>query len=156
MTDAERAAELAAEVSRLARSTGRTVAAAETLTGGALCAALAAAESSSTWFRGGVVACADGVAEAVLDVPDGQVHSAAAARAMGVRARALLSADVAVAVTGADDASVFLTVADGSESGSEPLRSNLGRSTAVVNALELLVERLRLPAVSSTGPIGSG
>ena len=75
MTDNEED-RIAAEIAGLARSTGRTVAVAESLTGGRICAALAAAESASEWFRGGVVAHASEVKRAVLHVAEGPVVSA--------------------------------------------------------------------------------
>jgi nicotinamide-nucleotide amidase len=164
-------ARIAAEVSGLARSTGRTVAVAESLTGGSICAALAAAESSSEWFRGGLVAYASEVKHAVLGVPEGPVVSAEAARAMGVGVRELLDADLGVAVTGVggpqpqsgqEPGTVFLAVVDGSAAGSEPVLRHLDGdpgevcAATVTAALELLVERLRLPAVTSSGAIGSG
>jgi nicotinamide-nucleotide amidase len=162
---------LAAEIAGLARSTGRTIAVAESLTGGSICAALAAAESSSEWFRGGLVAYAGEVKRAVLHVPDGPVVSAEAARAMGVGVRDLLDADLGLAVTGSggpepqDDqepGTVFLAVVDGSESGSEPVRRHIDGdpgqvcAATVTEALGLLAERLRLPAVTCSGAIGSG
>ena len=99
MNHDEQADQLAGEIAALARSTGRTVAVAESLTGGRICAALAAAESASEWFRGGVVAYASEVKHAVLHVADGPVVSAEAARAMGVGVRDLLNADIGLAVT---------------------------------------------------------
>ena len=171
MTEDEQADRIAAEIAGLARSTGRTIAVAESLTGGRVCAALAAAESASEWFRGGVVAYASEVKRAVLHVVEGPVVSAEAARAMGVGVRDLLDADVGVAVTGAggpapqDDqepGTVFLAVVDGSDAGSEPVRRHIDGdpgevcAAAVTEALTLLVDRLRLPAVTSSGAIGSG
>jgi nicotinamide-nucleotide amidase len=171
VTHDEQADQIAGEISGLARSTGRTIAVAESLTGGRICAALAAAESSSEWFRGGLVAYSSEVKHTVLHVPGGPVVSAEAAEAMGVGVRDLLGADVGVAVTGAggpapqDDqqpGTVFLAVVDGSESGSEPQRRHIDGdpgqvcATAVTEALQLLAERLRLPAITSSGAIGSG
>ena len=171
VTDDEQADRIAAEIAGLARSTGRTIAVAESLTGGRICAALAAAKAASEWFRGGVVAYASEVKHAVLHVADGPVVSAEAARAMGVGVRDLLNADIGLAVTGAggpapqdeqEPGTVFLAVVDGSESGSEPVRRQFDGdpgqvcSTAATEALTLLVERLRLPAVTSSGAIGSG
>jgi nicotinamide-nucleotide amidase len=90
----------AAEVSEAARRCGLTVAVAESLTGGMVASALAAAEAASGWFRGSLVAYSSEVKHDVLDVPDGPVVSAEAARAMARGVRRLLGADVAVAVTG--------------------------------------------------------
>jgi nicotinamide-nucleotide amidase len=171
VTHDEQANQIAGEIPGLARSTGRTIAVAESLTGGRICAALAAAESSSEWFRGGLVAYASEVKHAVLHVAEGPVVSAEAALAMSVGVRDLLDADLGLAVTGAggptpqDDqepGTVFLAVADGSDSGSEPVRRHIDGdpdqvcATTVTEALTLLVERLRLPAVTASGAIGSG
>ena len=93
--------DLAAEVGRLAQDSGRTVAVAESLTGGMVASALARAEASSEWFRGAVVAYSSEVKHDLLDVPDGPVVSAPAAAAMARGVRRLLAADVAVATTGA-------------------------------------------------------
>lgn len=167
----EHAGHIACDISRLARSTGRTVAVAESLTGGRVCAALAAAQSASEWFRGGVVAYSSEVKHGVLHVPEGPVVSAEAAYAMGVGVRELLGADLGLAVTGAggpdpqDDqkpGTVFLAVVDGSEPGSEPIRRFFDGDPAqvcaasVTEALTLLAERLRLPAVTFIGVTGSG
>src|SRR3954447_26710139 len=73
VTHDELANHIAGEISGLARSTDRTVAVAESLTGGRICAALASAESSSDWFRGALVAYASEVKHAVLHVAEGSV-----------------------------------------------------------------------------------
>lgn len=65
MSHDEENARIASEISGLARSTSRTVGVAESLTGGGVCAAPAAAESSSEWFRGGLVAYSSEVKHAV-------------------------------------------------------------------------------------------
>lgn len=93
----ERAARRVAE---LAERHG-TVAVAESLTGGMVATALAAAPGASAWFRGSLVAYSTEVKHDVLRVPPGPVVSAAAASAMARNVRRLLSADIAVAVTGA-------------------------------------------------------
>ena len=77
-----------------------TVAVAESLTGGLLCSCFARQEGASEWFRGGVVAYARMTKERLLDIGDAPVVSEAAARAMAARVAELLSADVAIAVTG--------------------------------------------------------
>ena len=79
---------------------GRTLAVAESLTGGLLASAFARASGSSEWFRGGIVAYSSAVKYDLLDVPGGPVVSEAAAVAMARAAGRLLNADVAVAVTG--------------------------------------------------------
>ncbi len=114
--DRERFAE---QVAELAMDRGVTVGVAESLTGGMVASALAAASSASTWFRGSLVAYASEVKYEVLGVPRGPVVSAEAASAMARGARRLLSADVALGVTGAggpdpqdgrDPGTVFLAV----------------------------------------------
>lgn len=164
MTHDERAEHVAAEISRLARSTGRTVAVAESLTGGSISAVLARAESSSEWFRGGLVAYSADVKHTVLHVPEGPVVSAEAARAMGVGVRQLLGADVGLAVTGAGGpapqdgrrpGTVFLAVVDGSGPGDGAVRRDFDGdpgqvcAATVTEALELLLERLRPPAATA-------
>jgi len=80
---------------------GRTIAVAESLTGGMIASALAQAKQASEWFRGSLVAYSSAVKHEVLDVPAGPVVSAEAAQAMAARVRELLMADLAVAITGA-------------------------------------------------------
>jgi nicotinamide-nucleotide amidase len=151
----ERHEELAGRVSELARRHGVTVAVAESLTGGNIAVALAAAESASEWFRGSLVAYASEVKHDVLDVPDGPVVSAEAAEAMARGVRRLLAADVAVSATGAggpdaqdgqEPGTVFVAVDDGVQPqvrqldlDGEPREVLV---TAAGEALALLVERL--------------
>lgn len=84
---------------------GRTVAVAESCTGGLIGHRLTQVPGSSAAFLGGVIAYHNGVKERVLGVPaevlerEGAV-SEATALAMAEGARRLLRADVAVAVTG--------------------------------------------------------
>lgn len=92
--------DIAEEIAALAASTGRTIAAAESLTGGLLTARLAAAPDASTWFRGGVVAYNSEVKQTVLGVPPGPVVSDQAASAMAMGVSKLLGADLAVSTTG--------------------------------------------------------
>jgi competence/damage-inducible protein CinA-like protein len=89
----------------LARARGLTIATAESCTGGLVAARLTRVPGSSESFLGGVVAYADAVKRAELDVPEAllSVHgavSAEVAEAMAEGARRRLGADVAVAVTG--------------------------------------------------------
>ena len=99
------ARELATEILRLLTATGRTVAVAESLTGGLVAAALTDVPGSSSAFRGGVVAYATEVKAQLLGVngrmlaEHGPVYApVAAALAAGVRTR--LKATVGVATTG--------------------------------------------------------
>ncbi len=91
----------AQRVAQLAMARGRTIAVAESLTGGMIASALAQAQQASEWFQGSVVAYSTAVKHEVLDVPAGPVVSAEAAGVMAERVRDLLMADVSVAVTGA-------------------------------------------------------
>jgi nicotinamide-nucleotide amidase len=77
-----------------------TVAVAESLTGGLLCSRFARQEGAGDWFRGGVVAYARMTKERLLDIGDAPVVSEAAVRSMAANVAELLSADVAIAVTG--------------------------------------------------------
>jgi nicotinamide-nucleotide amidase len=77
------------------------LAVAESLTGGLLSNRFAAAPGASEWFRGGIVAYQKPVKFALLEVPEGPVVTEEAAVAMAQGVRALLNADVALAVTGA-------------------------------------------------------
>jgi nicotinamide-nucleotide amidase len=82
------------------RQAGRTLAVAESLTGGLLASAFARAPGASEWFRGGIVAYSSVVKYNLLAVPNGPVVSQRSAIAMARGAGHLLEADVAVAVTG--------------------------------------------------------
>jgi nicotinamide-nucleotide amidase len=82
------------------RERGLTLAVAESLTGGLIASRLVNVPGASTWFRGGVVSYASDVKYEVLDVPVGPVVSPEAAQAMASGVRALLRADVGLAVTG--------------------------------------------------------
>ena len=89
----------------LARARGLTIATAESCTGGLVAARLTRVPGSSESFLGGVVAYADAVKSAELDVPEALLseHGAVStevAEAMANGARRRLGADVAVAVTG--------------------------------------------------------
>lgn len=99
------AAGLAASIVGLLTRRGLTVATAESLTGGLVCAAITAVPGASVVFRGGVVAYATDLKAALLGVPAsllaarGAVDPAVAgAMAEGVRER--LGAAVGAATTG--------------------------------------------------------
>jgi len=89
-----------ARIGERAKALGLTVAVAESLTGGALVARLAAAPGSGEWLRGGVVAYDRAVKYEVLGVPRGPVVCEVAARAMAEGVARLLRADVALSLTG--------------------------------------------------------
>lgn len=89
----------------LARTRGLSLATAESCTGGLVAARLTAVPGSSDVFRGGVVAYADDIKEAELGVDRSVLDehgavSAEVAKEMAEGARARLSADIAVSVTG--------------------------------------------------------
>jgi nicotinamide-nucleotide amidase len=93
------ASELTAELAELLD--GRTVAAAESCTGGLIAQALAATKGSSEWFRGGVVSYQAEVKQELLGVRPGPLVTAAVAETMASGVARLMHADVAVSVTGA-------------------------------------------------------
>ncbi len=93
-------------VARLLRERGRTLATAESITGGAVAERMSRAPGSSETFVGGAVTYTPeakervlGVSRATLDGPG--VVSEACAREMAAGARALFAADVTVSLTGA-------------------------------------------------------
>ncbi|TDE14039.1 CinA family protein [Jiangella asiatica] len=95
----------AADAVRSLAAAGLTVATAESLTGGLVCAVLTSVPGSSAVVRGGVVVYATELKASLAGVPDdlldrlGPVGAeVAAAMARGVRSR--LGADVGVATTG--------------------------------------------------------
>jgi nicotinamide-nucleotide amidase len=99
------ARELATEIIGLLTEAGQTVAAAESLTGGLVAAALTDVPGSSRAFKGGVVVYATELKARLLDVDaamlaaHGPVYApVAAAMAVGVRKR--LAATIGVATTG--------------------------------------------------------
>jgi nicotinamide-nucleotide amidase len=77
-----------------------TIAAAESLTSGAISSAFGRGEAASEWFAGGVVAYAERVKRDVLDVTAESVLTPQCARELATGVADLLGADVAVAVTG--------------------------------------------------------
>jgi nicotinamide-nucleotide amidase len=94
-----------AEILAQLRASGRSLAVAESLTGGLLAATLTGVAGASDVFRGGIVAYATDLKQHLLDVPAdllvefGPVHvEVAAAMAEGVRLR--LGSDLGLATTG--------------------------------------------------------
>ena len=96
---------LEAVVGRLLRERGKTLAVAESCTGGLVAQKLTDVPGSSAYFLGGVVAYGDASKRALLGVPAELLaaHGAVSdevARAMAEGARARFGADLAVATTG--------------------------------------------------------
>jgi PncC family amidohydrolase len=96
---------LAERVGATCRDSGRTLATAESCTGGLVAHLITEVPGSSAYFLGGLVTYADGVKTALADVPSTvlEAHGAVSAQvavAMAQGARRRLSVDVAVAVTG--------------------------------------------------------
>jgi len=91
---------LAAGIGEEMQRRGEQMAVAESLTGGRLATALAAASGASQWFRGGVVAYQPETKQSVLGVTPGPVVNSRTASEMVAGVAALLHADLAVAVTG--------------------------------------------------------
>lgn len=91
---------LATQLAALLADSPTTVAAAESLSGGAIACFLAAAPGASTWFRGAVVAYSPDVKRDVLGVPVGPVVTRQCAESMADGVARLLGADLAIAVTG--------------------------------------------------------
>ena len=89
----------------IAALTGKTLATAESCTGGGIGAALTAVPGSSAVYKGGIISYTNWVKENLLGVrgqlleTDGAV-SAPVAEAMAQGARCALEADIAVSVTG--------------------------------------------------------
>lgn len=84
---------------------GKTLATAESCTGGGIGAALTAIPGSSAVYKGGIISYTNWVKQNLLNVDEGLLEtlgavSAPVARAMAVGARKALQADVAVSVTG--------------------------------------------------------
>jgi nicotinamide-nucleotide amidase len=84
----------------LLRRRGMTLAVAESVTGGIVGSRLTTPAGASEVFRGGLVAYASDLKFRLLGVPEGPVVSEEAAAAMATGVRALLGADVGLAVTG--------------------------------------------------------
>jgi PncC family amidohydrolase len=97
--------ELAERVGASCRASGRTLATAESCTGGLVAHLITEVPGSSAYFLGGLVTYADGVKTSLADVPQGvlDAHGAVSAQvavAMAEGARRRLGVDIAVAITG--------------------------------------------------------
>lgn len=97
--------ELAGRLQATCLERGLTVATAESCTGGLVAHLLTEVSGSSGYLRGGIVAYANEIKSALLDVPGEVIEahgavSAQVARAMAEGARARLGTDLGVGVTG--------------------------------------------------------
>ena len=89
----------------IARLKGKTLATAESCTGGGIGAALTAVSGASEVYKGGIISYSNWVKRNVLKVDQDLLDtlgavSAQVAEAMAAGARAVLDADIAVSVTG--------------------------------------------------------
>src|SRR5467141_2092748 len=96
---------LAQQVGEQLRRQGRSVAVAESCTGGLLGAALTDVPGSSTYFLGGVIAYANRIKAELLGVPEDLFRTVGAvspevAAAMAIGVRRLLQADLGMSITG--------------------------------------------------------
>ncbi|WP_131104523.1 CinA family protein [Ornithinimicrobium sufpigmenti] len=95
-----RITDLAEQIADLASSRGLWVAAAESLTGGAVSSALAAAPGASDWYHGGVVAYSPRIKQHVLGVTPGSVVTAQCADELAAGVARVLESEAAVSTTG--------------------------------------------------------
>jgi PncC family amidohydrolase len=130
---------------------GRTLAVAESLTGGLLVQEMAKAEGSGAWLRGGVVAYASEVKHHLLGVEVPKVVSAAAAREMAHGVRAILGADVAIAVTGVGGpdpqdgerpGTVWIGLADGHDATADLLHAHGAPEEICQQTIDVAIDRL--------------
>ena len=139
----------------LLQERGLTLALAESVSGGLAATRLSAVPGAGDVFRGALVAYASEVKFALLDVPEGPVVCATAARAMAAGVRKLLGADVGLATTGVagpDEqdgqpvGTVFLGLALGEHVEAREVRlpgdPDRVRQYAVISVLDLLRRRL--------------
>lgn len=169
MTDVDPAEALAARCLDRLRSAGSTLATAESLTAGLVCATLAAVPGASDVLRGGLVAYTSDVKTAVLGVDPSVVAtygvvSGECAGAMARRAVSLFGSTWAVSTTGVagpdrqEDkpvGTVFVAVAGPGVDRVRPLALHGGRpqirAATVVEALTMLAA-----ALASRSPGGGG
>jgi nicotinamide-nucleotide amidase len=100
MTQVSRITDLAEKIAEIATARDLAVGAAESLTGGAVSSALAAAPGASQWYHGCVVAYSPRVKQDVLGVTPGPVVTARCADELAQGAARVLEVDAAVATTG--------------------------------------------------------
>ncbi len=154
MPEPEPAAGTAARLLAALEARGRTLAVAESLTGGAVCAALVAVPGASRVLRGGVVSYATDLKHTLLGVDadllaaSGAVHPQVA-RQMADGVRAALGADVGLATTGVAGPDP----ADGREVGTVYI-AVAGPRHAEVGTLALTGSRETIRAASVTQVLG--
>ena len=166
---AERIAALAAQVVDIGATRGLTVAVAESLTGGAVCAAIVSVPGASRVLRGGVVSYATDVKAALLGVDPGLLARRGAvdpevAVAMASGVRRVCGAAVAVATTGVAGpdgqdgrvpGEVYVAVAGPAGADVEELRLPGDRCTVRANAVAAALDALgRTMASLPMGPAG--
>ncbi len=153
--------ELEAVVGNLLRSSGRTLACAESCTGGSIAKKITSVPGSSAYFLGSVVAYADSVKAGLLGVDEALIASVGAvsrevALAMAAGARSATGAEIGIGVTGIAGpgggtaekpvGTVWIAYADGG--GSVAVRQTFGEGRervverATTAALELLRRKL--------------
>jgi len=160
---------LAAVAVRLLRERGRSIATAESCTGGLVAQRLTGVPGASETFLGGVVAYADAAKRELLGVPDALIaeHGAVSepvARAMVEGVRERFGADLAVATTGISGPSggtpdkpvglVFLALADASRTHVDRFVFALGRARHRVLTAQVALDWVRraLLGVELVGP----
>jgi nicotinamide-nucleotide amidase len=142
----------------LLQERGLTLALAESVSGGLAATRVSAVPGAGDVLRGALVAYASEIKFALLDVPEGPVVCATAARAMAAGVRKLLGADVGLATTGVagpDEqdgqpvGTVFLGLALGENVEVRevhlPGDPDRVRQYAVISVLDLLRRRLLAP-----------
>ena len=93
------------KIAAVAALQGKTIATAESITGGGIGQALTSVPGSSAVFKGGIISYCDEIKQRLLDVPSEMLAqcgavSAPVAEAMAKGARKVLGTDMAVSVTG--------------------------------------------------------
>lgn len=147
--------ELVARISVIAEQRGLEIAAAESLTSGAVLSALGSGKGASTWFKGGLVAYQNDVKFDVLGVEEGPVVTPTCALQMARGVCKLVGANAAVATTGAGGpeaedgqppGTVFIAVQAGDEQRAEGYYVDADPADVVAasttHALRLLLEVL--------------
>lgn len=143
------------EVDRLARAAkanGRQIAVIESLTSGALAAAIGAGDDAASWFRGGIVAYQSNVKERLLGLPSRMDPATGeAAEQLARSGRRVLDADVALAVTGVGGpeardghppGTVYVGWATRSKVGHELLAFEGGPEEVIGRSVDAAIERL--------------